>query len=164
MSRGKKDDLVREISKAIMLWQDATQAYDDQVGRRFGLSAPERQCLSLLVAEGPQTASAIAKHVSLTPAGVTALLDRLEQREFVRRRSDPDDRRKVIIEPAQMAATVADEAYRSIGEAGEEMLDRFTREELEIVLRFIKSATELQRRFIANPADENSERQRRVKR
>jgi DNA-binding MarR family transcriptional regulator len=154
MSRGKKHDLIRELGRAVMLWQDATQAYDEHVGRTFGLNVAERQCLSLLVAEGPQTASAIARHVHLTPAAVTALLDRLEERGYVKRRSDASDRRKVIIEPDQMARTIADQAYRPIAEAGNAMLERFTAEELEIALRFLKAATELQRRFLGEPLGE----------
>ena len=127
----QKNEMIRAIGDAVMLWQEATQAYDEQVGQRFGLNAAERHCIALLVARGPQTASAVARYVWLTPAAVTALIDRLERRGFVRRRPDPDDRRKVMVEPAEMATTLATQAYGPIGEAGNEMLERFTREELE---------------------------------
>jgi hypothetical protein len=46
-----------------------------------------------------------------------------------------------------MTRTVETEAYRAIGEAGARMLERFTREELEIILRFARRALELQNRF-----------------
>jgi DNA-binding MarR family transcriptional regulator len=144
----KKDELIGAIGRAVMLWQDATQAYDEQVGKRYGLNAAERQCLSLLVARGPQTASAVAKHVWLTPAAVTALLDRLEQRGFLHRRPDPADRRKVLVEVGDKAEALARDAYQPIGEAGARFLERFTREELETVLRFIDGALELQTRFL----------------
>jgi DNA-binding MarR family transcriptional regulator len=148
MSSTKKDVLVREIGQAVMQWQDATQAYDEQVGRTFSLNTAERHCLSLLVGEGSQTASAIARRVHLTPAAVTALLDRLERRGYVRRRSDPEDRRKVMVEAADTAMKLAHAAYGPIGKAGEEMLERFTREELEVVHRFVTGAVEMQRRFL----------------
>jgi DNA-binding MarR family transcriptional regulator len=143
----KKDELMRAIGEAVMLWQDATQAYDDEVGRRFGLNAAERHCIAVLAAKGPQSASAVARHVRLTPAAVTALLDRLEGRGYLRRRPDPDDRRRILVEAAEATETVTRDAYQPIAEAGARLLDRFSREELETVLRFVLGAEELQRRF-----------------
>jgi DNA-binding MarR family transcriptional regulator len=70
------------------------------VGEVYGLSGPERRCLSS-VSHGPQPANAIAKNVNLPPAAVTTLIDRLETRGFVRRQSDPDDRRKVMAAAAE---------------------------------------------------------------
>ena len=89
--------------------QDATQRYDEAVGEVYGLGSAERLCLSFLFG-GPQTASAIARQVRLTPAAVTALIDRLETRGFVRRRPDPSDRRKVLVEMAEATARLAAEA------------------------------------------------------
>ena len=150
MARGTtaKAALIREIGRSVMRLQDATQAYDEQVGRAYGLNLAERHCLSLLVGEGPQTASAIARHVHLTPAAVTALLDRLESRGYVRRRADPEDRRRVIIEAADAALKLASEAYAPVGKAGEELLERFTKDELEVVQRFLTKALEVQTAFL----------------
>ena len=107
--------MVRAIGEAVMLFQDATQAFDEQVGERFGLNLAERHCIALLVARGPQTASAIAREICFTPAAVTALIDRLERRGFVRRRPDPDDRRKVMVEADEITVIVAREAYHADG-------------------------------------------------
>ena len=61
----QKNEVIRAIGDEVMLWQEATQAYDEQVGQRFGLNAAERHCIALLVARGPQTASAVARYVWL---------------------------------------------------------------------------------------------------
>jgi DNA-binding MarR family transcriptional regulator len=148
----EKARLIREIGETVMLWQDATQAYDEQVGKRFGLNAAERHCIALLAAKGPQTASAIARHVWLTPAAVTALLDRLEQRSFLRRLPDPADRRKIMVEAAEMTWVVAKEAYQPIGEAGQRMLDEFSGRELETILKFLRGALDLQKNFAKDSA------------
>ena len=80
-----------------MRWQDETQAYDEAVGERLGLNAAERRCLGFLHG-GPQPAGAIAAAIGLTPAAVTALVDRLEARGLLTRKRSEEDRRKVIIE------------------------------------------------------------------
>src|SRR5215468_2791985 len=92
-----KRDLIAAIGLATQRWQDATEAFDDAVGRIHDLSSAERQALSL-VSQGPQTASAIARETALTPAAVTTLIDRLEERALARRRRDTTDRRKIFVE------------------------------------------------------------------
>jgi MarR family transcriptional regulator, lower aerobic nicotinate degradation pathway regulator len=63
-----------------------------------------------LVAEGtPETQSTIAGAVNVDPSRLVALLDSLEQRGFVVRRRDPQDRRRHVV---------------SITEAGERELGR----------------------------------------
>jgi hypothetical protein len=55
---------------------------------------------------GPMSAGEIAKWTGFTAASVTDLVDRLERKGFVRRASDPADRRRVMIEPvAQKVAS-----------------------------------------------------------
>ena len=134
-----------EISGTIMHWQDETQAYDEAVGEQIGLNAAERRCLGLLH-EGPQSAGAIATAIGLTPAAVTALVDRLEARGLLTRRRSDEDRRKVIIEATAKAAEIGERYYGSIAREGLGMLASFDEAELATILRFMKAALELQRR------------------
>ena len=48
---------------------------------------------------GPITAGELAERTGLTTGAITGVIDRLEKAGFVRRVKDPDDRRRVIIEP-----------------------------------------------------------------
>lgn len=148
MSSSAKNGLIEALGRTIVRWQDATQKHDEEVGRIFDLSASERLCLSFLW-PGPQTASAIAKEVRLTPAAVTALIDRLERRGFVRRKADPQDRRKVLVEAAEEALRVTAEAYLPLGAAGAEMLAKYTVEQLETVSSILTASLELQEKMTA---------------
>ena len=111
MSSLSKDRLIAELGGLVMRWQDATQRHDEAVGARWRLNASERLCLSFLM-RGPQTASAIAAETRLTPAAVTALVDRLAERGFVRRRPDPNDRRKVMVEAGEAAMALVEDEPR----------------------------------------------------
>lgn len=141
-----KAALVEALGRTIARWQDATQRYDEAVGEIFGLSASERMCLSFLWPV-PQPASAIARHVRLTPAAVTALIDRLEARGFVRRRADPGDRRRVLVEAAESALRMIEEAYGPLAEAGARMLETYSLEELRTVERVLTESMALQERM-----------------
>lgn len=135
--------LIDEIGGLVMRWQDATQRYDETVGEIYGLNAAERLCLSFLW-DGPKTASAIARHVRLTPAAVTALIDRLEKRGFVRRTPDASDRRKVLVEQAEEARRVTAEAYLPLGEAGAKSLAKYSAAELTVFLAVLRDSLAIQ--------------------
>jgi DNA-binding MarR family transcriptional regulator len=63
----------------------------------LGLSSNELRGLELVAAEGETTAGRLATALRLTTGAVTGVVDRLEQRGLVRRRTDPDDRRRVLV-------------------------------------------------------------------
>lgn len=142
-SRDGKAALIGELGGLIVRFQDATQKYDEAVGEVYGLGPAERLCLSFLWA-GPQTASAIARHVRLTPAAVTALIDRLEQRDYVRRRPDPADRRKVLVEAAEATHVLARAAYLPMSEAGASILAKYDEAELALFARILGDSLAIQ--------------------
>lgn len=143
MSRDSKSALIDQLGVMVVRWQDATQKYDEAVGEIYELSATERLCLSFLW-PGPQTASAIAREIRLTPAAVTALLDRLESRGFVRRKPDPNDRRKVLVEQAEVAIKLTKEAYAPLGEEGAKNLGKYSEADLKIFAEVLSDSLTLQ--------------------
>jgi len=147
LSTDKRANLVAAIGEAVMRWQDANQAYDEAVGERLGLNAAERRTLSFLFS-GPQPAGAIAAAVSLTPAAVTALIDRLEARGFLRRERSVEDRRKVMVDITDEARGATDRYYMPLAAAGERFMQSFTDGELEVALAFLKGATEIQQKAL----------------
>jgi DNA-binding MarR family transcriptional regulator len=142
-SSPEKAALIEALGTLIVRWQDSTQRYDEAVGEIYGLNPAERLCLSFLW-PGPQTASAIARHVRLTPAAVTALIDRLEKRGFVRRKADPTDRRKVLVEQAEEARRVTEEAYLPLGEEGARNLATYSDADLRTVTRLLTDSMRIQ--------------------
>ena len=143
MSRDDKAALIDQLGHMIVRWQDATQKYDEAIGEIYGLSATERLCLSFLW-PGPQTASAIAREIRLTPAAVTALIDRLEKRGFVRRKADPGDRRKVLVEAGEETRKVTEEAYLPLRDAGAENLAKYSEAELRVVAEVLDDSLRIQ--------------------
>jgi DNA-binding MarR family transcriptional regulator len=138
-----KAALIDALGNLVVRWQDATQTYDEAVGEIYGLNAAERLALSFLWPD-PQTASAIARHVRLTPAAVTALIDRLEKRGFVRRKADPTDRRKVLVEADKEAMRVTAEAYLPLRDRGAASLAKYSEEELRIFTSVLEDTLRIQ--------------------
>jgi DNA-binding MarR family transcriptional regulator len=143
-----RNQLMAEIAQAIVRWQDATQAFDQAVGARLDLGAAERRCLAFLQF-GPQTAGAVATETGLSPAAVTALVDRLERRGLVARVRQPEDRRKVHVAMTERARADAMAYYGPIAEQGQRLLEGFGDAELAVISRFVRAALELQQRQTA---------------
>jgi DNA-binding MarR family transcriptional regulator len=104
----------REMSAATVMFHSA-------VAERAGLSATEHKAMDVLSRAGPLTAGEIAAHTGLSSGAVTGLIDRLEAAGYVRRAKDPEDRRKVMVEPLleglhEVIGPIFEEMGRSVGE------------------------------------------------
>jgi DNA-binding MarR family transcriptional regulator len=143
LSTMSRKELVGALGFAISRWQDAVEDFDGAVGEIYGLSGPERRCLSS-VSHGPQPANAIAKNVNLTPAAITTLIDRLEKRGFVRRQSDPGDRRKVMVAAGEKTDELIAQTYQPIFEAGGALLENYSIDQMRLILKFVEEVAAMQ--------------------
>ena len=108
-------------------------ATHEVVAASLGLNPTDLRCLELAGSEPEMTPTRLAELSSLTSGAVTGVLDRLERAGFVRRESDPSDRRRLLIRvdperraelEAQYAPMIerAVEAASAAGPAGERYL------------------------------------------
>ena len=67
------------------------------VASSLGLNATDLRCLELAWTEAEMTPTRLAELSGLTSGAVTGVLDRLERAGFVRRESDPNDRRRLLV-------------------------------------------------------------------
>lgn len=91
----------------------------------------------------------MAAATGLTPAAVTALIDRLEARGYVTRARSLEDRRKVVIEATELTRELSERYYGTIAREGEKVVASFSNAELATVLRFINAALDLQSEQLA---------------
>jgi len=142
-STRERTALYGRLTRLIMRWQDATQAFDAAVGERLEISQAEQHCLSFLH-EAPKPAGEIAAEIGLTPAAVTSLVDRLEARGLVARQRSETDRRQVLVATTDAARKATQRYYGPIAKEGQALLDTFSTAELTIIAKFAEAAVELQ--------------------
>ncbi|TDD00946.1 MarR family transcriptional regulator [Nonomuraea deserti] len=128
----------RESSNAAVMYHSA-------MGERLGLGMTEEKTLDLLQRLGPLTAGELAQHTGLAPATISGLIDRLESRWLVRRVRDTKDRRRVIVEinPEQLAGF--GKLFEPFVAALAHLYERYTDDELELILDYLRRSTALQR-------------------
>lgn len=75
----------------------AVDLYSRRLVTDHGLSSPQLLCLRQLDAQGAIPAGELAAAMSLSPATVCGILDRLEARALVIRKRQTDDKRRVLV-------------------------------------------------------------------
>lgn len=124
--------LGRQMSTATILFHNA-------LGEALNLSPIELKTIEILDRLGPLTAGELALRTNLTSGAVTSLIDRLEAKKLVERRTDPDDRRKVIVHLKQTKAMARiGSMYDSLGDAWQALCDSYSTEELELMSDFMQ--------------------------
>jgi len=98
---------LRRVSRALEL-------YSREIKRGCGLTGPQLVCLRELVSNGATTPGTMAKHVALSQATVTGILDRLEIRGLITRRRDTGDKRVVIVDLTEEGRELAEWAPPSL--------------------------------------------------
>jgi DNA-binding MarR family transcriptional regulator len=69
------------------------------------------------------------------------MLDRLERAQFIRRKTNPDDRRGVLIEITKKWIETAGPLVRGVQQAHAELIASYSDEELEIIADFLTRFT-----------------------
>ena len=99
MSKRNREELLRELEAenrrsttgAVLLLQAVTQ--------RSGINLTDLQCINILTSTGPIDAGRLAEMMGLTTGAVTGVINRMERMGYARREKDPDDGRRVVIQP-----------------------------------------------------------------
>jgi DNA-binding MarR family transcriptional regulator len=73
--------------------------YSRLMVRQYGITSPQYIALKVLAgAEKPLSSVALSKQLKVTPANITAIVDRLEKKGYVQRSRKSEDRRTVQLE------------------------------------------------------------------
>jgi len=120
-----------------------TALFHHTVAAKAGLTVTDMKTVSILMQEGPATASQLAARLHLTPGAVTSVIDRVEVAGLASRASDPNDRRKVIVQANWEKLEQMSNPYESMGAAFEKLLGNYTTEEIEFLTNYLKASIEL---------------------
>jgi DNA-binding MarR family transcriptional regulator len=119
---------------------------------RLGLQAIDQQCVGLLHQAGGMTVGRLAQMAGLTASSITGVVDRLERAGMVRRESDPQDRRRVLVVP--VAAPEARAVFAPMAEQMAKLQADYTVEELELIAGYMERAVEIMHHVAASLREE----------
>jgi len=140
-----KDERMMLMSELQFLGQMSsteTAHFHQMAAAKNDMTITDSKTVSTLMQEGPMTAGQLAERLCLTTGAITSVIDRLEKIGCVRRKDDPNDRRKVIVE-VNPEIIGRHNVYDSVAESFHKLLERYTVEELRFLVEYYKLTIEL---------------------
>lgn len=142
------ETFIAEISR-MSTW---TVVFHGAVAAHLGLNPTDLKCGAVLRETGPIPAGELAALTGLTTGAITGVIDRLAKAGLVRRAADPTDRRRVIVEPLDSPARIA-ELMRILAPLSAETVqllkEHYDNEQLSVILDFVRRSSDLMRRQTA---------------
>ncbi|MDP9144231.1 MAG: MarR family transcriptional regulator [Actinomycetota bacterium] len=131
---------MRRLLEASRAAQSASDVMDEAFVNFVGINRTDGRCLDVVDQRGRITAGDLAREAGLTTGAVTAVVDRLEAAGLMRRRSDPGDRRKVLIELTPDAQSLAQEVYGPLAHAGRPYLEALSDQQVLTLIGFFETS------------------------
>ncbi len=117
--------------------------FGQSVAIRLGLSESDIDALELLIDTGAATAGKLSEVMGMTTGAVTRVIDRLEQAGYVRRTTDPADRRRVVVEVVPERVATVQSLLESLERACAEEVGRYSPEQLALINDFLSRMADL---------------------
>ena len=127
----------RQLSTAAVMFHTA-------MAQLQGLGASDTKALDLIDRFGPLTAGELGERSGLAPASITGLVDRLVDKQLVRRIKDPADGRRVLIELQRERLAQHAGLFADLVREMTELADEFSDDELETIARYVEGAAKRQ--------------------
>ena len=147
-TESKKNRLIAELGEQFRVSGIHDIAFDQVVADRLQINRTDLNCLDVIERHGGVTAGELAAEAGLTTGAVTAVVDRLESKGYVRRTRDTEDRRKVKLEVTPAFRAKAEKIYGPLFAEWNELMNRPTIEELEAMIEFMRAGNEVKPRHI----------------
>ena len=143
----ERQQLYAELGEEVRANQRATDMVDELVAELLGINRTDARCVDILDQHGRMSAGDLAEASRLTTGAITAVIDRLERAGLARRVPDPSDRRRVLVEPTEEAFALAAELMvEPMRELYLPMAERYSDDDLRLILDFTRRGRELQER------------------
>ena len=156
MTKRSRTEVLGEISNLIRASQVASDKFDDVAAEVLGINRTDHRVLDVLDRLGPIPAGDLAKEAGLSPAAMTASIDRLEEAGIAHRIRDSSDRRRVLVEVDAGTRKRAMKIYGPLEQAFLKQTEHYSTGQLEVIRDFLERGQVI--------SDEHLERVRRMRR
>jgi DNA-binding MarR family transcriptional regulator len=147
---------VAALERALRETSALSVLFSQAVADRAGMNPTDLESLDILARHGPMTAGRLAELTGLTTGAITGLVDRLEGRGYARREPHPTDRRSVIVRPLiENAERDLAPSYAAMSRAMDELVTRYSDEELAVIADFMTRAAAVTAEQIAEVRGES---------
>jgi MarR family 2-MHQ and catechol resistance regulon transcriptional repressor len=134
-------DLKHDSLDLFIALNRATQwinAHADRDIRRYGLNRTEFGVLELLYHKGSQPLQQIGGKVLMSSGNITYVIDKLEQKNFVKRRASTEDRRLIFAEITDAGKGLMEDAFPKHADIIDQAVNGLSPDEKKAVSQLLK--------------------------
>jgi DNA-binding MarR family transcriptional regulator len=140
--RLSRQAILDELARVGREHSDATVLFHSSIASLLDLHPTDYKVLGILERSGPLSAGEVARQSGLAAASVTNLIDRLEQKGFVRRVADPADGRRVMVEAIADRLAGARSLFASTRRSLAQLWERYSDRDLSVIADFLQQNAE----------------------
>jgi DNA-binding MarR family transcriptional regulator len=132
-----QNELANRIIASMTDLAGALGRLNDLIAQQLGIAQTDLLCLHVLNRAGACTAGALSAQLGRTTGAVTHMIDRLEEAGYVRRKPDPRDRRRVLVEALAPGLERIGSCYDGLDASTRRLLATFSGEQLATIHAFL---------------------------
>ncbi|GAB3538027.1 hypothetical protein GCM10027403_23490 [Arthrobacter tecti] len=137
----RKDQVGGLLQRFAAVSEDLSRTFATRHGMHHTAARAIVELMEAAQTGTPLTAGQLGEVLGLSPASVTALVDRMISAGHVRREAHPTDRRRILLTVEPAAVELGDEFFRPLADELLTMMDQYTDQELELISRFLQDST-----------------------
>jgi DNA-binding MarR family transcriptional regulator len=134
-----REELVAALVREMPWYISASVRYQIAVAHQLGMPVADVHAIGALLELGEVGAGRLAEVMGMTTGAVTRMVDRLARAGYVRRESDPEDRRRVVLVLVRERLTEITRLYESMGDRWQAQLDGCTDDQLAFLVEFLRT-------------------------
>lgn len=127
-----------ELYIALSRASEWVNAHADREIRKHGLNRTEFGVLEMLYHLGPQPLQQIGQKVLMSSGNITYVVDKLEKKELVKRRTSSQDRRLIYAEVTEAGCQFINNIFPSHAAVIKQAMDGLTEQEKEQAILLLK--------------------------
>jgi len=131
--------MINKINHAIIEFFEKLSSWEHDVVREKGMTLPQMHTLEILGIHGAMRMKELAEAMGITTGTLTVLVDRLESKEYVRRKPHDTDRRSINVELTDKGRTLFEEHDRLHQQLTEELIGACPPEDHKVLLRCLET-------------------------
>jgi len=135
--------LAGEIAGRLRALSTEIDRLDQAAADQYGLNRTDMRALDIIGQAGALAPTALARRLGFTTGGVTTVLDRLERAGYIRRRPDPRDRRRQVVQTTSATAARDQEVFGDLIRGTGDLLAAYTDDQLQVIGDFLDRTRQL---------------------
>jgi DNA-binding MarR family transcriptional regulator len=132
-----RSEIIENLDWRLRALATSTVLAATTIARKAGMGPNEFKCAEILVRDGSLSAGELAEKAGLTTGAITGIVDRLEKAGWAKRVPDPNDRRRVIIQPGPQDTEVMVGLYDARMKSFNELVEKYSDSELQLITEFV---------------------------